>query len=88
MHEVKEERNVLYTMKRIKDRCISHILRRSCVIKKQIVERKTESRIEVTGRQERSPKQLLDNIKKRRRYWKLKKERSTRSRSIQNSPEK
>ena len=33
-----------------------------------------EGRIEVTGRRGRRNKQLLDDFKERRRYWKLKEE--------------
>jgi hypothetical protein len=36
------------------------------------MEGKIEERIEVTGRRGRRSKQLLDDLKERRRYWKLK----------------
>jgi hypothetical protein len=35
---------------------------------------KLEGRIEMTGRPEGRRKQLLDDLKEKRRYWKLKKE--------------
>jgi hypothetical protein len=37
-----------------------------------VIEGKLEGRIEVTGRQGRRRKQLLDDLKEKRRYWKLK----------------
>jgi hypothetical protein len=39
-----------------------------------VIEGKLEGRIEITGRRERRRKQLLDNIKEKRRYRKLKEE--------------
>jgi hypothetical protein len=39
-----------------------------------VIEGKLEGRIEMTGRRERRRKQLLDDIKEKKRYWKLKEE--------------
>jgi hypothetical protein len=39
-----------------------------------MIEGKTEGGIEVTGRQERRRKQLLDHLEERRGYWKWKAE--------------
>jgi hypothetical protein len=39
-----------------------------------MIEGKLEGRIEMTGRRGRRRKQLLDDLKKKRRYWKLKEE--------------
>jgi hypothetical protein len=39
-----------------------------------VIEGKLEGRIEMTGRRGRRRKQLLDDIKEKRRYWKLKEE--------------
>jgi hypothetical protein len=39
-----------------------------------VIEGMLEGRREITGRQERRRKQLLDNLKEKRRYWKLKEE--------------
>jgi hypothetical protein len=39
-----------------------------------VIEGKLEGRIEMTGRRERRRKQLLDDLKVKRRYWKLKEE--------------
>jgi hypothetical protein len=68
LHRVKEDRNILHTIKRKKK---AHILRRNCLLK-AVIEGKLERRIEVTGRRERRRKQLLDDLKEKRRYWKLK----------------
>jgi hypothetical protein len=73
LHRVKEERNILSTIKRRKDYWIGHILRRNCLLK-HLIEGKLEGRIEMTGRRGRRRKQLLDDLKKKRRYWKLKEE--------------
>jgi hypothetical protein len=48
-------------------------LRRNCLLKHGI-EGKFERRIEMTGRRWRRRKQLLDDLKEKRRYWKLKEE--------------
>jgi hypothetical protein len=70
---VKEERNILYTIKRRKANWIGHILCRNCLLK-HVIEGKLEGRIEMTGRRGGRRKQLLDDLKKKRRYWKLKEE--------------
>jgi len=59
--------------KRIKANPIGYILRRNCLLK-HVIEGKTEGRTEATGRRGKGRKQLLDNLKEERRYWKLKKE--------------
>jgi hypothetical protein len=61
LHRVKEERNIVHTIKRRKANWIGHILRRNCLLKHGI-EGKTEGRMEVTGRRERRRKQLLDDL--------------------------
>jgi hypothetical protein len=71
LHRVKEEKNILHTIKRRMANWIGHILRRNCLLR-HVVERKTEGTIEVTGRRERRRKQLLDDLKETRGYWKLK----------------
>jgi hypothetical protein len=52
LHRVKEERNILHTIKRIKVNWIGHILRRNCLLK-HVIEGKLEGRIEMTGRRGR-----------------------------------
>jgi hypothetical protein len=49
LHRVKEERNVLHTVKRRKANWIGHILRRNCLLK-HVIDGKVEERIEVTRR--------------------------------------
>jgi hypothetical protein len=39
-----------------------------------VIEGKLEGRIEMTGRRGRRRKQLLDDLKEKRRYWELKEE--------------
>jgi hypothetical protein len=73
LHTVKEERNMLHTIKRRKANWIGHILRGICFLK-HMIEGKLEKRIEMTGRRGRSVKQLLDDLKEKRSYWKLKEE--------------
>jgi hypothetical protein len=45
----------------------------NCLIE-HVTERKIEARTEVTRRRGRRRKQLLDNLKETRAYWKLKEE--------------
>ena len=49
---------------------ISHILRRKFLLK-HVTEGNTKEGIEVKGRQRRIRKQLLDDLKETRGYWKL-----------------
>jgi hypothetical protein len=52
LHRVKEERNILQTLKRTNAKWIGRILRKKC-LRKHVIEGKIEGRIEVTGRRER-----------------------------------
>jgi hypothetical protein len=65
LHRVKEERNIVHTIKRRKANWIGHILRRNGLLK-HVIEGKIEGRIEVTGRLGRRRKQLLDDLKETR----------------------
>jgi hypothetical protein len=78
LHRVKEERNIVHTIKRRKANWIVHILRRNCLLK-HVIEGKLEGRIEMTGRRGRRRMQLLDDLKEKRSYWKLKEEALDRS---------
>jgi hypothetical protein len=69
LHRVKEERNIVHTIKRRKANWIGHILRRNCLLNHVI-----EGRIEGTGRRGRRRKQLLDELKETTGYWTLKQE--------------
>jgi hypothetical protein len=71
MQRVKEERNIVHAIKRRKANWIGHSLRRNCLLK-HVIEGKLEGRIEMTGRRGRRRKQLVDDVKEKRRYWKLK----------------
>jgi hypothetical protein len=73
LHRVKEERNIVHTMQRRKANWIGHILRRNCLLK-HVIEGKLDGRIEVMGRRGRRRKQLLDDLKEKKRNWKLKEE--------------
>ena len=50
---------------------IRHILRRNCLLK-DVIKGKVEGRKEVTGRRGRRCKELLNDIHKKKIYWKLK----------------
>jgi hypothetical protein len=66
LHRVKEERNILHTIRRRKANWIGHILHRNCLLK-HVIEGKLEGRTEMTGRRERRRKQLLVGLKEKRR---------------------
>ena len=59
LHRVKEQRNVLHTINRVRDNWICHILH-NCLLK-HVIEGKIGGRMEVTGRW-RICKQLLDEV--------------------------
>ena len=55
IQRVKEERNILHTIKRRNANWIGHILRRNCLLK-HVTGGKIEGKIEVTGRRGRRRK--------------------------------
>jgi hypothetical protein len=67
LHRVKEERNILHTIRQRKANWIGHMLRRNCLLRHII-----EGKIRGTRRRGRRRKQLLDELKEARRYWKWK----------------
>jgi hypothetical protein len=71
LHRVREERNILHTVKRRKANWVGQILRRYCLLK-HVTEGKIEGRIEMKGRQGRIRKKLQDKLKKKTGCWKLK----------------
>jgi hypothetical protein len=75
---VKEGMNSLHTIRKRKANWIGQTLRRNCVLK-HVIEGKIMGRIEVTGRHGRRHKQLLDDFKETREYWKLKEEAQDRT---------
>jgi hypothetical protein len=74
LHRVKEERNILHTIRRRKANWNGHILHRNCLLSHII-----ELKIIGTRRRGRRRKQLLDDLKEARRYWKLKEEAQNRT---------
>jgi len=68
---VKEQRNILHEIRKRKANWIGHILRRNCLLQRAI-EGKVKGGIEVTGRQGRRRRMLLDDLKERREYSHLK----------------
>jgi hypothetical protein len=60
LHRVKEERNILYTIKRRKANWVGQIMRRNCLLKHVI-----EGVIKGTGRQGRRREQLWTALRKR-----------------------
>jgi len=65
--------DIVHNIKRRKANWIGYISPRNCLLK-HVLKGKIEERIEVTGRRGRKCMQLLENLKKKRRYWKLKEE--------------
>jgi len=68
---VKEDRNILQTIKRRKVNWIGHILLRNCLLK-HVIGKKIKGRIEMTGRRRRRHKKLLDDPKLKKGSWILK----------------
>jgi hypothetical protein len=73
LHKVKNERYILHTIKRWKGNWIGHILHRACLIK-HVIEAKIEGRTLVTERRVRGRKLIVDDLKEKRGYEKLKEE--------------
>ena len=70
LHRVYEEKNILRKIQRRETIWIGHTSRRTC-LPKHVIEGKVGIRIEVTGRRGTRYKQLLDDLKEKRVYWKL-----------------
>jgi hypothetical protein len=73
LFRVKEQRNILHEICKRKANWTGHILRRNCHIQR-VIEGKILGGIEVTERQGRRCRKLLDGLKERRGYSHLKKE--------------
>jgi hypothetical protein len=67
---VKKQRNILHEIRKRKANWIGHILRRNCLLQR-VIEGKIQGGIEVTGRQGRRRRKLLDDLNKRRGYCHL-----------------
>jgi hypothetical protein len=70
---VKEQRNILHEIRKQKANWIGHILCRNCLLQR-VTEGKIQGGIEVTGRQGRRCRKLLDDLKERRGYSHMKEE--------------
>jgi hypothetical protein len=70
---VKKQRNILHEIRKRKANWIGHILRRNCLLQR-VTDGKIQGGIEVTGRQGRRRRKLLDDLKERSGYSHLKKE--------------
>jgi len=70
---VKEQRNILHEIGKRKTNWIGHILLRNCLLQR-VTEGKIQGGIEVTGRQGRRRRTLLDDRKERRGHSHLKEE--------------
>jgi len=75
---VKEQKNILHEIRKRKANWIGHILRRNCLLQR-VIEGKIQGGIEVTGRQGRRRRKLLDDLKERREYSHLKEEALVRT---------
>ena len=62
---VKEQRNILHEIHKRKAHWIGHILRRNCLLQR-VTEGKIQGGIEVTGRQGRRRRELLEDLKEGR----------------------
>jgi hypothetical protein len=62
---VKEDRNIVHTVRRWQTNWIGHIQPRNCLLK-HVIEGKTDGKIKVTGRRGRRRKQLLYDFKETR----------------------
>jgi hypothetical protein len=70
---VKEQRNILHEIRKRKANWIGHILRQNCLLRR-VTEGKMQGEIEVTRRQGRRRRKLLDDLKESRGYSHLKEE--------------
>jgi hypothetical protein len=73
LFRVKKQRNILHEIRKRKANWIGHILRRNCILQR-VIEGKIQGKIEVTERQGRRRRKLLDDLKERRGYSHLKEE--------------
>jgi len=64
---VKEQRNILHEIHKRKANWIGHILCINCLLRR-VTEGKIQGGIEVTGRQGRRRRKLLDDLKERSGY--------------------
>jgi hypothetical protein len=65
LFKAKEQRNILHEIRKRKRNWIGQILRLNCFLQR-VTEGKIQGGIEVTGRQGRKRRKLLDDLKERR----------------------
>jgi hypothetical protein len=70
---VKEQRSILHEIRKRKANLIGHILIRNCILQR-VTEGKIQGGIEVTGRQGRRRRKVLDELKEEKGYSHLKEE--------------
>jgi hypothetical protein len=70
---VKKQRNILHEIRKRKANWIGHVLRRNCLLQR-VNEGKIQRGINVTERQGKGRRKLLDDVKERRGYTHLKDE--------------
>ena len=70
---VNEQRNILHEIRKWKANWIGHILSRNCLLK-HVIEGKIKGEMEVATKRGRRLKKLLDDLKDRRGYSRLKEE--------------
>ena len=75
---VNEQRNILHEIRKREANWIGHILRRNCLLK-QVIEGKIKGKMEVARRRGRRRRKLLDDLKDRRGYSRLKEEALNRT---------
>ena len=75
---VNEQRDILREIRKRKANWIGHILRRNCLLK-QVIEGKIKGEMEVRRRRGKRRKKLLDDLKDRRGYSRLKEEALNRT---------
>jgi hypothetical protein len=73
LHRINEQRNIVHEIIKRNANWTGHILPRNCLLK-QVIEGKIKGQMEVTRRQGRRHKKLLDDLKDRRGYCELKEE--------------
>ena len=78
LQRVKEDRNILLTIKGIETNWIGHIFRGNCLLN-HVIDGNLEGKRGVKRRRGRRRKQLLDEPKEKRWYWKLKEQVLDRS---------
>ena len=71
LNRVKKKGNILHTIKGRKTNWFGYILRRNCFLT-HVIEGRIEGRIDVTRKRGKICKQILNDLKKTRGYWKLK----------------